>query len=81
MYLPFSSNADIPRGSVLSPTLFLIFIKDLLSFIHNPTHFFVDDSTFDFAYSFSILRQGTQAVEFQLQRMSTEFNFDIDVII
>ena len=46
-------NAGVPQGSVLSPTLFLIFINDLLSLTANPIYSFADDSTLCHSYSFS----------------------------
>ncbi len=46
-------NSGIPQGSVLSPTLFLMFINDLLSITSCSIHFYADDTTLHYSTSFS----------------------------
>nr|CAI5851059.1 unnamed protein product [Callosobruchus analis] len=41
----FSINAGVPRGSDFSPTLFLLYINELLETTYNPIYSFADDST------------------------------------
>ncbi len=49
---PKPINTGVPQGSVLSPTLFLLFFNDLLSVINCPIHSYADDSTLHFSTSF-----------------------------
>ncbi len=50
---PITINSDIPQGSVLSPTLFLLFINDLLSCTHSYLHAYADDSTLHYSTTFN----------------------------
>src|ERR1700755_2723536 len=47
-----SINSGVPHGSVLSPTLFLLFINDLLSVTSSPIHSYADDSTLHYSFQF-----------------------------
>src|SRR6201990_693809 len=44
-------NSGVPQGSVLSPTLFLLFINDL-SVTSSPIHSYADDSTLYYSFQF-----------------------------
>ena len=55
---PRPINSGVPQGSVLSPTLFLLFINDLLNLTQCPIHSYADDSTLHFSTSFN--RRPTQ---------------------
>lgn len=48
----FSINSSVPQGSVLSPSIFLLFINDLLRRTANPIHSYADNSTLDFSFLF-----------------------------
>ncbi len=48
---PKPINKGALQGSVLSPTLFLLFINDLLSITNCPVHLYVDDPTLHYSTS------------------------------
>src|SRR5699024_1843053 len=75
-----SINAGVPQGSVLSPTLFLIFINDLLSLTANPIYSFADDSSLCHSYSFS-RPPSSSAVENRRRNMNDSLNDDLVKII
>ncbi len=49
---PKPINSGVPHGSVISPTLFLLFINDLLSITNCPIHLYDDNSTLHYSTSF-----------------------------
>ncbi len=49
---PKPINSGVPQVSVLSPTLFLLFINDLLSLTNCPIHSYADDTTLHYSASF-----------------------------
>ncbi len=49
---PNPINSGVPQGSVLSPTLFLLFINDLLSITNCRFHSYADDSTLHYSTHF-----------------------------
>ena len=52
---PKPINSGVSRGCFLSPTVFLLFINDLLNLTQCPIHFYADDITLHFLMSYNRL--------------------------
>jgi hypothetical protein len=61
-------TAGVPQGSVLGPTLFLLFINDLPSACANPIYLFADDSTL-----FKIIKK-SDSIELYRQSIQQDLN-------
>ena len=75
----FSINSGVPQGSVLSPTLFLLFFNEFLSSTSNPMHSYADDSTLHSSTSFSSAPSSLTRSASRLDTAST-INSDLDRI-
>ena len=73
-------NAGVPQGAVLAPTLFLLFINDLLSITNNAIHSFADDSTLHSSYSTKNPPTAQQTQTFR-QQQADLLSSDLDRIL
>nr|CAH7749544.1 unnamed protein product [Callosobruchus chinensis] len=71
-----NTNAGVPQGSVLAPTLFLLHTIDLISSTTNPIHSFADDSTL---HAGIMSNRPISVVELECRRLATAASLSKDL--
>ena len=66
----------MPQGSVLSPTLFVVFLNDLLCLATNPVYSLADDSSLCYSHSYNA-HPNLNEVGVSINYMDDTLNSDI----
>ena len=72
----FAVNAGVPQGSILGPTLFLLFINDLPDDIISRIGIYADDTTL-----YSCLDEPTGNREFDCVEMAANLQYDLRTVV
>ena len=72
----FAVNAGVPQGSILGPTLFLLFINDLPDDIISRIGIYADDTTL-----YSCLDEPTDNREFDRVEMAANLQYDLRTVV
>ncbi|MBM6549304.1 reverse transcriptase family protein [Streptococcus dysgalactiae subsp. equisimilis] len=73
-------NSGVPQGSVLSPSLFLLFINDLSSLTSHPIHAFADDATLHCSLSYDTPRASSTSITDDRAAACVSLNSDLQNI-
>ena len=72
----FAVNAGVPQGSIIGPTLFLLFINDLPDDIISKIGIYADDTTL-----YSCLDEPTGNREFDCVEMAANLQYDLRTVV
>ena len=77
----YQTNACVPQGCVLSPTLFIIFINDLLEKMNGKIHSYADDTTLHYSSYFKSSTLASQHRTSSRAESSNALNSDMSTAL
>ena len=75
-----SINAGVPQGSVITPVLFILFKKDLLTSRSSSIHSFADDTFLSSSFSFNPNSHASTDIQFHRNTSASLLSNDLTVI-